>query len=249
MSVQKGDFIFIEYVTKVKETGEVFDTTSGEEAKKGGIFKENTVYEPMLVAVGEGWVLKGLDDSLVGLEVGKPTTVEILPEQGFGSRDPNKIRLIPLRRFRGQKITPYPGAQLEIDGKLAVVRAVGAGRVQVDFNPPLAGKTLIYDLTVKDVIKSKTDKIKALIHRRLPTVDMQKVKLRVAEKRVSIELPEEAFFLEGIQFAKRGAAADIQKFLPEIENIVFTETYQKEKTTPSTDAASQEEEDAQKDTE
>ena len=248
MSVEKGDFILIDYVTKVKETGEVFDTTLGEEAKKGGIFKENTVYEPMLIAVGEGWVLKGLDDSLAGLEVNKPTIVEILPEQGFGLRDPNKIRLIPLRRFRGQKVTPYPGAQLEIDGKLAVVRAVGAGRVQVDFNPPLAGKTLVYDLTVKDVIKNKAEKIKALIHRRIPNVSVQKVKLRVTEKRVSIELPEEAFYLEGVQFAKRGIAADIQKFLPEVENIIFTETYQKEKATPSTDAASQEEEDDQKDT-
>lgn len=238
----------MDYVTRVKETGEVFDTTLEEEAKKGGILKENTVYEPMLIVVGEGWVLKGLDDSLVDLEINKPTTVEILPEQGFGLRDPNKIKLVPLRRFRGQKVAPYPGAQVEIDGKLAVVRAVGAGRVQVDFNPPLAGKTLVYDLTVKDIIKDKSERIKALIHRRIPMVSIQKLKLRVTEKRVSIELPLEAFYLDGIQFAKRGIAADVQKFLPEVENIVFTEIYQREKPTPSTAAASQEQENDQGDT-
>lgn len=247
MSVEKGSFILIDYVTRVKETGEVFDTTLAEEARKGGIFKENTIYEPMLIAVGEGWVLKGLDDSLVNLEVNKPTTVEILPEQGFGLRDPSKIRLIPLRRFRGQKAAPYPGAQVEIDGKLAIVRAVGAGRVQVDFNPPLAGKTLVYDLTVKDIIKNKSEKIKALIHRRIPMIGIQKLKLRIAEKRVTIELPEEAFYLDGIQFAKRGIAADIQKFLPEIEKVTFTETYQKEKPTPSTDEVLKERENDQGD--
>ena len=247
LPVEKGDFIFIDYVTKVKETGETFDTTIGEEAKKGGIFKENSRYEPMLVVVGESWVLKGLDDSLVGLEINKPSIVEITPEQGFGLRDPSKIKLIPLRKFKGQKVSPYPGAQIEIDGKLAIVRSVGAGRVQVDFNPPLAGKTLVYDLTVKEKIEGKLEKIKALIHRRIPTVDFEKFKLKNIAKRISIELPEEAYYLEGIQFAKRGIAADIQKYLSDFEKITFSETYQKESATPETAAPSQEPESEKED--
>ena len=43
MAVEKGSYILIDYVTKIKETGETFDTTMIEEAKKGSIFKENTV--------------------------------------------------------------------------------------------------------------------------------------------------------------------------------------------------------------
>ena len=248
MPVEKGDAILIDYVTKIKETGEIFDTTLGEEAKKGGILKENTVYEPMLVIVGEGWVLKGLDDSLVGLEENKPTTIEISPENGFGLRDPSKIKLVPLRKFRGQKVSPYPGAQIEVDEKLAIVRSVGAGRVQVDFNSPLAGKTLVYDLTVKEIIKGKVERIKVIMHRRIPTVDIQKIKFRTIAKRVSIELPEEAYYLEGIQFAKRGVAADIQKYLPEFEKITFTENYQKEEAKSSTTEPSQEQENDQEDT-
>ncbi|HUW48777.1 MAG TPA: peptidylprolyl isomerase, partial [Patescibacteria group bacterium] len=61
MSLKKDDFIVIEYVAKVKETGEVFDTTNEEIAKKEHLFKEGDIFESKLVAIGEGWVLKALD--------------------------------------------------------------------------------------------------------------------------------------------------------------------------------------------
>lgn len=208
MAVKKGDFIVVDYVTKIKETGETFDTTIAEEAKKGGISKENTIYEPMFIVVGESWVLKKLDSSLEGLDVDVKTTIEIPPEDGFGQRDPAKIKIIPVNKFRKQDVRPYPGAQIEIDGKTAVVRSVGAGRVQVDFNAPLAGKTLVYDLTVKKIIEDKLEKIKAVIHRRIPSVSIDKFNLDVNEKEITVELPEEAVYLEGIQFAKRGIASD-----------------------------------------
>ena len=65
MALQKGDFILIDYVAKVKETNEVFDTTKEDVAKKEHLFKEGRIYEPKLVVVGEvGWVLKPLDDSI-----------------------------------------------------------------------------------------------------------------------------------------------------------------------------------------
>ena len=59
MALQKADFILIDYVAKVKETNEVFDTTKEDVAKKEHLFKEGRIYEPKLVVVGEiGWVLK-----------------------------------------------------------------------------------------------------------------------------------------------------------------------------------------------
>jgi peptidylprolyl isomerase len=248
LSIKKGDFIRIEYSTTIKETGELFDTTSEEDAKSGKIYKENRIYEPMLVVVSEGWVLKGLDNSLVGLEVGKETTIEISPEQGFGLRDPDKIRLIPIRRLKKKNITPYPGAQVEIEGKLGVIRSVGAGRVQVDFNPPLAGKTLIYKLTVKEQIKSRKMKANALIHRRIPSVNIEKFKTKITAKKFTVDFPEDAFYLEGIQFIKRGILSDQQKFFPDIEKTVFTETFIKEKLTQQTVEASPEQENDSKDT-
>jgi len=227
LEVKKGDFVLIDFVARVKESGEVFSTTLAERAKKERIFREGEVYEPMLVAVGEGWVLKGLDEGLVGLEVGKESPVEFPPEKGFGPRDPAKLKMVPLRKFEAEDMTPRPGLTVEIDGKLAVIRSVGAGRVQVDFNPPLAGKTLVYNVAVKKVLETKEEKIKALIRRRIQAVALEKFDLKLSEKEATIIVPEEAFLVEDLQYAKRGIATDIQKFFPEIETVNFIETFKK----------------------
>jgi peptidylprolyl isomerase len=229
VKIKKGDLILIEYTAKVKETGEIFDTSDVSLAKEAGIYKDNIIYEPMLVDVGGGWVLKGLDEKLVGLEVDKKTAIEIPPEGAFGPRDPKRLKLVPLRKFAERKITPYPGLEVDIDGKIAVVRSVGAGRVQVDFNPALAGKSLTYDLVVKQVFEDALEKAKALIHRRIPTVSIDKFNVEFTDTTVKIGMPEEAFDLERVQLAKRGLAADLQKILPEITEIIFTERYVKKK--------------------
>jgi len=229
LPVKKGDFILIDYVARVKETGEAFDATIEKVAKDEGIIDDTSIYEPKLVIVGQGWVLKSLDDALPGLEIGKASKIEISSEKGFGPRDPKKIRLIPLRRFRREE-APHPGMRVEIDGKTAVIRAVGAGRVQVDFNPPLAGRTLVYDLTVRKRLKEKNEKVLSLIHRRIPSVKGEDFKFNLKTSMLSVELPKEAFYLEGIQFAKRGIANDIRKFLPEVKAVRFIETFKGEAT-------------------
>ncbi|MEM3622616.1 MAG: FKBP-type peptidyl-prolyl cis-trans isomerase [Candidatus Bathyarchaeia archaeon] len=233
MSLQKGDFILIDYIAKVKETGEVFDTTMEETAKKERLYKEGEIYEPKLVVIGEGWVLKALDESLTTMEIGKTNSVEIPPEKAFGPRDSEKVRRVPLRHLTAKGITPTLGMRLEYDGKMATVRAMGAGRVLLDFNPPLAGKTLVYEVKVQKKLETINEKIAALIHRRIPAVEEAKFKFTVRQKIVSIEMPEEAFYLEGIQVAKRGIAMDIQRFFPKITVVKFTETF---KVQPKTEA-------------
>jgi FKBP-type peptidyl-prolyl cis-trans isomerase 2 len=228
MALQKGDFILMDYTARVKETGEVFDTTVEEVAKKERLYKEGEIYEPKLVVVGEGWVLKALDESLTTMDVGKTTTVEIPPEKAFGPRDPKKVKRVPLRHLTSKGITPNLGMRVEYDNKLATVRAIGAGRVLLDFNPPLAGKTLVYEVNVQKKLETKEEKITALIHRRIPAVEIEKFKFAIKAKTVSIEMPKEAFYLEGIQVAKRGIAMDIQKFFPEITMVKFTETFKTE---------------------
>ncbi|MGB9683975.1 MAG: peptidylprolyl isomerase, partial [Candidatus Bathyarchaeales archaeon] len=146
----------------------------------------------------------------------------------FGARDPEKVKRVPLRQLTAKGITPALGMRLEYDNKMAIVRAMGAGRVLLDFNPPLAGKTLVYDVTVQKKLETKQEKIAALIHRRIPSVEAEKFKFTVKAKAVSIEMPEEAFYLEGIQVAKRGIALDVQKFFPEITTVKFVETFKAE---------------------
>ncbi len=228
MPLQKGDFILIDYVGKVKETGEVFDTTIEEVASKERLYKEGEIYEPKLVVLGEGWILKALEEEILKLDIGTKSTVEIPPEKAFGPRDPEKVKLVPLKRLVAKGITPQIGMRVEYEGKMATVRTVGAGRVQLDFNPPLAGKTLVYEVTVQKKLETKTEKINALIHRRIPIVEIEKFKLKITKTSVTIEMPEDAFYIEGIQLAKRGIAMDIQKFFPEVTTVKFIETFKRE---------------------
>jgi len=226
--LQKGDFIIIDYVAKVKETGEIFDTTNEEVAKKEHLYKEGDIYEPKLVVIGEGWVLKALDESLATMEIGKPTSAEISPSKAFGDRDAEKVRRVPLRQLLAKEITPSIGLRIEYGGKMATVRAIGAGRVLLDFNPPLAGKTLVYEVTIQKKLETAEERVAAIIHRRVPAVEQAKFEFTIKPKTVSVEMPEEAFYLEGIQVAKRGIVMDVQKFFPQTTSVKFTETFKVE---------------------
>jgi peptidylprolyl isomerase len=225
--IQKSDFIIVDYTGKVKETGEVFDTTSEETAKENKLYKEGDIYEPRLVVSGEGWVLKALDEAILTFKLNKTESVEIPPENAFGNRDPEKVKLVPIRRLAARGITPRLGAQIEYDKRLATVRTMGSGRVTLDFNPPLAGKTLVYEVTVQKQLKTAEEKISALIHRRIPAVEVEKFTFNVGKAGVTVELPADAFYIEGIQLAKRGIAMDIQRFLPELTTIQFVEYFAK----------------------
>jgi peptidylprolyl isomerase len=229
MTLEKGDFILINYTAKVKETNEVFDTTIEETSKKERIHKEGEIYEPKLVVIGEGWVLKALDENLTTMKLKKAQVVEIPPDKGFGPRDPEKVKRVPLKQLLAKDVhNPTIGMRINYNGKMATIRSIGAGRVLLDFNPPLAGKTLIYEVTVNEKLEASEEKIAALIHRRIPVVEAEKFKFTIKEKTLAIDMPEETFYVEGVQIAKRGIAMDLQKFLPEFTEIKFVESFRSE---------------------
>jgi peptidylprolyl isomerase len=226
MAVKPGDFLLVNFTLKVKESGETVDTTYDAVAKDAHLHREDATYGPRFIILGEGWLPKGLEDSLVGADIGKQTTVELPPDKGYGPRDPSKMRLVPLRRFRDQGI-PNPGAQIELDGRPAIVRAVGAGRVQVDYNHPLAGRTLIYDVSIEKVVEDGNEKVLNIISKRIPEVDKAKFTVERNDAELTVEVPEEAFYLSGLQVAKKSVTSDIQKYFPDIETISFREVFKK----------------------
>jgi FKBP-type peptidyl-prolyl cis-trans isomerase 2 len=213
MPLQKGDFILIDYTARVKETGEPFDTTNETVSKAAHLHKEGEIYEPKLVVVGEGWMLKPIDEAFLTMETGKPANVEIPPEKAFGPRDPEKIKRASLKQLYEKGVErPSIGARIEYGGKMATIRSMGAGRVLLDFNPPLAGRTLIYEVTVQKKLQANEDKMTTE-----PSI-------------LTVEMPEETFYIEGIQVAKRGIAMDIQKYFPETSTVKFVETHKTEQT-------------------
>jgi peptidylprolyl isomerase len=226
-AVNKGDFIKIEMTGRVEETGEIFETTDQELAEEEGIYNENRNYGPRLVIVGEGFVLRGLDSRLPETPFEEEIEVEIPPEEAFGERDPNNVETIPYRILRSKGINPVVGAELEIDGRPAIIRSVGAGRVQVDYNHPLAGRTIIYDVKVTDHMTEDEEKWRALIGRRFVGIETDKFDIEKTDDKLRISIPDDIFFGENIQIAKRGVALDILRYYEDLNTIEFYETIER----------------------
>ena len=221
--VKEGDFLLLEMTGKSVDTGDVFDTTNEELAKEEGIYDENRTYGPRLVVVGESYVLKGLDEKLPGLKLEESAEVEIPPEEAFGERNQDNVRTMPFRMLRSKGVNPVPGQQVEMDGRTAQVRSVAAGRVQLDYNHPLAGRKIAYEVKPTARYESDEEKIRALIGRRFFGIDLDLFKIKVLKKKVRIEIPDEIFFGENIQIAKRGVAMDIHRYFENVDEIEYNE--------------------------
>ena len=147
----KGDIVTLDFdawVINQDGTEELFETTSEELAKTEEIHDEKAKYRPLTTIVGAGRVVAGLDKSLEGAEVGKKTTVEIPPSEGDGDWDARKVEIFPMRDFAKEEYQPYPGLEVSIKNKTGRIVTVMSGRVRVDFNLPMAGKTVRYEYTI-----------------------------------------------------------------------------------------------------
>jgi len=224
MTLEKGSLILLDYTAKIKDTNEIFETTRESDIKDSKEFDPSKKYEPRLLGVGEGWVLKGLDDALLNANIDEHLNIEIPPEKAFGERDPSKVRMIPLRKL-GEKANEIGvGDVVEIDQRMGIVRFIGSGRVQVDFNHKYAGRTLIYDANIVKKIESDDEKISNLIKRRLP-LELTDIHYEKKDSDLEIIVPEKIFLLDGLQIIKRGIVNDISKFIPVFKTIVFVEKY------------------------
>ena len=225
MPLEKGSLVLVDYTARVKDTNEVFETTREEEAKKKAeLYDPTRKYEPRLVSVGESWVLKGLDEALANASVGEKLNVEVTPDKGFGERDPSKVRMIPQRKLGDKADEVGVGDVIEVDERTGIVRYVGSGRIQVDFNHRFAGRTLLYDVNIMKKLETDNEKVSALVRRRTGLED-SKVKVNLLAPNLEIELPEESFLAEGLQIIKRAVANDIFKFVPPVKNVKFVESY------------------------
>ncbi len=159
MAFADGDFVEIDYTASDAADGSVIATTSEQAAKSAGIYGKDMHYGPTLVVIGANAIVKGLERELRGMDVGQKKSFVLGPEDAFGNRDEQLVRVMPLSEFRTQKIDPYPGMRINLDNIAATVKSVGSGRVVVDANHPDAGKSIKYDVAV--IRRLQTDKEKA----------------------------------------------------------------------------------------
>ncbi len=229
MPFDKGTFLLVDYTIKVKDEDRVIETTDAEIAKKANIYDENEVYEPRLVILGEGWLLKSLEDELMKMNEGEEKEIELPPEKAFGKRSPDNIKVYPARELIRRRVRPIVGTRVEIDGRIGIIRSVGSGRVVIDFNHPLAGKTLLCKIKAVKKIEDEMEKIKALIHRRAPKVDINKFDVSRENDVVVIKLPPEIRDAEGGRIFKYSLFRDITKYISGVRVVRFIEEYEVER--------------------
>ena len=210
MKIKKGAFIELDYIGRIKEDGRIFDLTSVEIAKKEGLYHEQQQYGPRVICVGEGQIGKAIDSYLEGKDTGT-YTLSLEPEQAFGKKNAKLMKIVPISLFHKQKIRPFPGLQINMDGFMGIVKTVSGGRVIVDFNHPLAGRNVMYELTVKRVVTDVKEKIKAHLH----TLFGKDIDFTFAQGKLTVDFP----LPEPVQ---QQVNDHIKKVIPDVKDIRFS---------------------------
>lgn len=138
---KNGDTVKVHYTGKLKN-GEVFDTS-----------KER---EPLEFTVGSGNIMPGVEQGVVGMDVGDTKTLEIQPEQAFGLRREELVVEVSKADLPNH-ITPQVGQQLQMrqpEGKPIhlIVTEMNEDSVTLDANHPLAGHALFFDLELVEIV-------------------------------------------------------------------------------------------------
>ena len=118
-------------------------------------------------------------------QYGDKLTVEVSPEKGFGERDTGKVRMIPTRKLGEDAEKVSVGDTIEVDNKRGIIRFIGSGRVQIDYNHRYAGKTILFEVNVIKSLDSPNDKVDGILKNRLPIED-SKISFALKDKEVSV---------------------------------------------------------------
>jgi peptidylprolyl isomerase len=136
--------------------------------------------------------------------------------------------MIPLRKLGEDADKVTVGDAIEVDEKPGIVRFVGSGRVQVDFNHRLAGKTIVYDVNVLKSLETPEDKINGILKRHMPVED-SKISSKLTGNSLDVIIPEDIFGAESLRVIKHFIQMDAFKFVPTLEKVNFVETYSNKK--------------------
>lgn len=138
---KNGDTVRIHYTGRLTD-GTVFDSSQGR--------------EPLEFTLGQGQIITGLEKGIVGMTTGDSSTVEVAADDAYGPHDPAQVQNVP-RDMIPPEVELQPGAQLGArtpqgqELSLTVVE-VGDEEVKVDANHPLAGKDLVFDIELIEIV-------------------------------------------------------------------------------------------------
>jgi len=238
--VEDGDFILVKITAKTQK-GQIFRVSSEEDAKKAGIYDESKAkqgyYTPEFVIVGKpGFVNEGLTETIKDMNFFEKKSVRIPPTKAFGKRDPQKIERIGIAKFRklNEGKNPEIGKefvkQTQGQTQRGTVTNIVQGRVIVDYNHPLAGQNIDYNLEIIDKIEVFNEKIEYfMINKGIPQDNISdfQVNYILKSKTLEITIPK-MFLFQNLTYIKFGLAMDLQTYLSEeIDDVKFIEVFEK----------------------
>ena len=137
--------------TKVVETGDTVQFSFVGKFEDGSIF--DTSDEPLSVKIGTGKLIQGLDKGIMGMKEGEEKEIKISPEEGYGFEDSNLIARIPHEIFKKNNLEPQVGMMLRTSQGDCYVSKLSDEDVEINYNHPLAGKNIIFDVKVERIVK------------------------------------------------------------------------------------------------
>lgn len=149
--VAAGDTVHVNYIWSL-EDGTVFDTSIQTEAEKANIYDPNRKYEPLTFTVGAGEMIQWFDEWVVGMKVGETRKLVIPADKAYWQPDdPRYQTTLNAQVFSLAGISPVVGEAYDLWWQRATVLEINDEWVLVSFAPELAGKTLVFDVTIMDV--------------------------------------------------------------------------------------------------
>lgn len=229
--MKDGDFIRLDFDVYVKETDQLIDTTHEEVAKEHEVHSEGAQYKPIPIIIGVGHVVKGLDNDLLNAKIGEDREIEVPPEDAFGPRDPKLVEVMPMNKiislpeFRKGDRYPQEGMDIRINNRIGIISRIFAGRVRVDFNKRYAGRTVVYKYAVKELIKERDDKIRAVFESSYGGSDEFSFKF-ISDDEVEIVLPDMVKLDSNWMMAKFKLVSDLRAHMG-IKSVRLVEEYVK----------------------
>ncbi len=223
--MEKGDIIQLEYEGWIAGSDELFDTSKEDLAREHEVYDEERTYGPMYTVVGAGRLIKGLEDHLLEAEVDKDYELEIPPEDAYGDRDPKNVETHSMRELARLKIEPEYGKTVTIRNKHGWISGLFAGRVRVDYNHKLAGKTLRYKYKVVGSPEGKEAIVRAIIAMDYGREDEFEVDVE-GEDTVNITLPDVCKYDPNWTLSKLRLVNDMRE-IASMVTVVMREVYVK----------------------
>jgi FKBP-type peptidyl-prolyl cis-trans isomerase 2 len=225
INMEEGSIIHIDYTLYNAESGDVIETTLEEIAKKNEMVDENKTYEPLVTVIGDGRLIKGFEEHLKEADADTDYDFDIPPLEGYGERDPELVETIGQGSLMRQVRDPDSlviGGPVEIGGRTGVIQMVQAGRARVDFNHPLAGKTLRYEYKIVKVIEDRTEKVQTLLK---STTGRDDFEVEFDGDDATITLPEMVSYDHNWAMAKFGLIRAMRDHVG-VKTVVLREVHQ-----------------------